>query len=98
MEKLDQIEALLTGYRQQGLEFHALRTRQAGSRAFVTLHVLVPGVWSVKDGHHWAGQIEADIRHMLIHADVTTHIEPIGDPIEPDEPVGEAEFSARAVS
>ena len=37
------IDAVLDRYRAQGLEFHALRTRQAGTRAFVTLHVLVPG-------------------------------------------------------
>jgi len=84
-EKLEKIEYLLAGYRQQGLEFHALRTRQAGSRSFVTLHVLVPGHWSVQDGHDWAGRIEADIKKTLDHADVTTHLEPIGDPIEADE-------------
>lgn len=81
-EKLEKIDRLLAAYRRQGLEFHALRTRQAGSRAFVTLHVLVPGHWSVQEGHDWAGRIEADIRKTLDYADVTTHLEPIGDPIE----------------
>lgn len=81
-EKLEKIDRLLADYRRQGLEFHALRTRQAGSRAFVTLHVLVPGHWTVQDGHDWAGRIEADIRKTLDYADVTTHLEPIGDPIE----------------
>ena len=81
-EKLEKIELLLADYRKKGLEFHALRTRQAGSRAFVTLHVLVPGYWSVREGHDWAGRIEADIRKALEYADVTTHLEPIGDPIE----------------
>ncbi|MFT3847952.1 MAG: cation diffusion facilitator family transporter [Propionivibrio sp.] len=84
-EELAKIENLLAGYRRQGLEFHALRTRQAGSRSFVTLHVLVPGHWSVQDGHAWAGRIEAEIRKTLDHADVTTHLEPIGDPIEADD-------------
>ena len=85
-EDLQKIERLLADYRQKGLEFHALRTRQAGSRAFVTLHVLVPGHWSVQEGHDWAGRIEADIRKALEHADVTTHLEPIGDPIETEGP------------
>lgn len=85
-EDLQKIERLLAGYRQKGLEFHALRTRQAGSRAFVTLHVLVPGHWSVQEGHDWAGRIEADIRKTLEYADVTTHLEPIGDPIETEDP------------
>ena len=91
--KLEQVEALLAGYRQQGLDFHALRTRQAGSRAFVILHVLVPGHWSVQQGHDWAERIEADIRRALPHAHVTTHLEPLEDPVsmvdqELDRPSG----------
>lgn len=85
-EKLEKIDRLLASYREKGLEFHALRTRQAGSRAFVTLHVLVPGHWTVWKGHDWAGRIEADIRKTLEYADVTTHLEPIGDPIETEDP------------
>jgi cation diffusion facilitator family transporter len=81
VEKLDQIEALLVGYREQGLDFHALRTRQAGSRVFVTLHVLVPGQWTVQEGHDWAERIESDIRRGLPHAHVTTHLEPLEDPL-----------------
>ncbi len=80
-ERLDEIEALLARYRAQGLEFHALRTRQAGSRAFVTLHVLVPGHWTVQEGHDWAERIEADIRRALPHGHVTTHLEPLEDPV-----------------
>jgi cation diffusion facilitator family transporter len=80
-DKLEQIETLLAAYRKQGLDFHALRTRQAGSRAFVTLHVLVPGLWTVQQGHDWAERIEADIRNTLPHAHVTTHLEPIEDPV-----------------
>lgn len=80
-EKLEQIEAVLTGYREQGLDFHALRTRQAGSRAFVTLHVLVPGNWTVQQGHDWAERIEVDIRNTLPHVHITTHLEPIEDPV-----------------
>ncbi len=81
VEKLEQIEALLAEYRQQGLDFHALRTRQAGSRAFVTMHVLVPGHWTVQQGHDWSERIEADIRRAFPHAHVTTHLEPIEDPV-----------------
>ncbi|MBL8413348.1 MAG: cation transporter [Propionivibrio sp.] len=79
-EKLALIETLLAGYRAQGLDFKALRTRQAGSRAFVTLHVLVPGDWSVQYGHDWAERIEVDIRNAIQHADITTHLEPKEEP------------------
>lgn len=81
MEKLELIEALLAGYRQQNLDFHALRTRQAGGRAFVTLHLLVPGEWTVQHGHDWAERIEADIRNALPHTHITIHLEPLEDPV-----------------
>jgi divalent metal cation (Fe/Co/Zn/Cd) transporter len=80
-EELQAIERVLEGYRQQGLEFHALRTRQAGSRAFVTLHVLVPGAWTVQEGHDRSERIEADIRAVVANANVTTHLEPKEDPV-----------------
>jgi cation diffusion facilitator family transporter len=80
-EELAAIEAVLEPYRSQGLDFHALRTRQAGTRAFVTLHVLVPGRWSVQEGHAWSERVESDIRRVLPHAHVTTHLEPLEDPI-----------------
>lgn len=80
-EKREQIESLLAGYRKQGLDFHALRTRQSGSRAFVTLHVLVPGHWTVQQGHDRAEQIEVDIRNAIPNAHITTHLEPLEDPV-----------------
>jgi cation diffusion facilitator family transporter len=79
--ELRQIEAVLASYRQRGLEFHALRTRQAGTRSFVTLHVLVPGAWTVQQGHDWSERIETDLRGALAGVHVTTHLEPKEDPV-----------------
>ncbi|MHB1401556.1 MAG: cation diffusion facilitator family transporter [Thiobacillus sp.] len=75
------IESVLDSYRRQGLDFHALRTRQAGTRAFISLHVLVPGKWTVQLGHDWSERIEADIRKAVTHAHITTHLEPMEDPV-----------------
>ncbi len=80
-EKIKAVEAVLEHYRRQGLDFHALRTRQAGMRAFVTLHVLVPGAWTVQQGHDWLERIEADITRAVPHAHVITHLEPLEDPV-----------------
>ena len=80
VEKIEKINSLLAGYRQQGLDFHALRTRQAGGRAFMTMHVLVPGHWTVQYGHDWAERIEQDIRQALPFTHITTHLEPLEDP------------------
>jgi cation diffusion facilitator family transporter len=92
-EDLQAIEGVLDAYRGQGLAFHALRTRQAGTRAFVSLHVLVPGAWTIQQGHDWSERIEADIRRAVPYAHVTTHLEPEEDPVsladqELDRPAG----------
>lgn len=75
------IDETLARYRAQGLAFHAVRSRQAGARAFVSMHVLVPGAWTVQAGHDWLERIEADLRAALPHVHVTTHLEPIEDPL-----------------
>lgn len=80
-EQREQIEQVFAKYRSQGLDFHALRTRQAGRRVFITVHVLVPGHWTVQDGHGWLEKIEDDIRIIIPSANLTTHLEPLGDPV-----------------
>lgn len=75
-----ELERILEEYRGQGIAFHAVRTRQSGARAFVSMHVLVPGEWSVQRGHDLLEQIEARLREALPHVSVFTHLEPIEDP------------------
>jgi len=84
-EQLKRIDTLLAAYREQGLDFHAVRTRQSGNRAFVTLHVLVPGHWTVQMGHDWADRIELDIGKAIPRAHITTHLEPMEDPVSMDD-------------
>ena len=45
------LDAALQPYRNDGVAFHAIRNRQAGRRSFVSMHVLVPGRWTVQQGH-----------------------------------------------
>jgi len=74
------IDTVLDGYRAQGLDFHALRTREAAGRSFVSVHVLVPGDWTVQRGHDAVEDIEARIRAAVPAATVFTHLEPRDDP------------------
>jgi cation diffusion facilitator family transporter len=74
------ISAVLDRYVAEGIQYHALRTRGAGARRFVSLHVLVPGHWSVQRGHDLLEQMEAQIRQALGGATVFTHLEPLEDP------------------
>jgi divalent metal cation (Fe/Co/Zn/Cd) transporter len=80
-EEIAQIEAVLDDYRKLGISFHALRTRRAAHRAFISLHVLVPGDWSVQQGHDTAENIESDLRALFDTTTVFTHLEPIEDPV-----------------
>lgn len=64
----------------EGVQYHALRTRQAGAWRFVSLHVLVPGDWTVQRGHELLEEIEEEIRDRFPAVTVFTHLEPVEDP------------------
>lgn len=79
-DELRILNGILDRHRRQGMDFHAIRTRQAGARSFVTLHVLVPAEWTVAQGHDQAHKVEEEIRAALPGAAVLTHVEPLGYP------------------
>jgi divalent metal cation (Fe/Co/Zn/Cd) transporter len=72
---------ILDRYAAEGAEYHALRTRQAGVRRFVSVHVLVPGAWSVQQGHELLERMEEEIRQAIPQSTVFTHLEPLEDPV-----------------
>ena len=74
------VRKVLKIYEQTGIQFHALLSRQAGARKFISLHVLVPGDWTVQRGHELLDKIEADIRRVLADSVVFTHLESLDDP------------------
>jgi cation diffusion facilitator family transporter len=67
------------------VQYHALRTRQAGARRFISFHVIVPGDWTVQRGHQLLEIIEADLRNILPDVTVFTHLESLGDPSSWDD-------------
>jgi cation diffusion facilitator family transporter len=70
---------------EEQVQFHALRTRRSGVRRFVSVHVLVPGDWTVQRGHGLLEDIEADIRDTLPSVSVLTHLESLDDPASYDD-------------
>src|SRR5207244_280430 len=60
---------------RHGVSFHAVRTRQAGARRFVSFHFLVPDSWTVAHAHQLSEEIEARMRSMVPNALIETHIE-----------------------
>ncbi|GIK72848.1 MAG: transporter [Chloroflexota bacterium] len=80
------IAEVFARYAPQGVQFHSLRTRQAGQRRFVSVHVLVPGKWTVQRGHNMLEQIERDIRGALPGSTtIMTHLEPVEDPVSMED-------------
>ena len=75
------VKDILARHERPGeVQMHALRTRQAASRRFVSFHVMVTSNWSVRRGHRLLEQIEREIRAELPNTTVFTHLEPIDDP------------------
>jgi cation diffusion facilitator family transporter len=79
-ETLGRIKEILDAHSAAGVRYHALRTRQAGARRFISFHILVPGSWTVQRGHDLLERIEERIREAIPNSVVDTHLEPIEDP------------------
>ena len=80
-EKQECVRTILDRYAEErGIDYHALRTRRAAARSFISVHILVPGAWTVHQGHQLLEEIEADIRRDVAGAIVFTHLESLDDP------------------
>lgn len=72
---------ILERHSQDGVTYHALRTRQAGAQRFVSVHVQVPGAWTVQAGHSLVEEIEREVRQVMAPVSILTHLEPVEDPV-----------------
>ncbi|MSQ63743.1 MAG: cation transporter [Betaproteobacteria bacterium] len=80
------VEKIFAEYRPRyGVEFHALLTRQAGARRFISFHLLVPDAWPVDRAHQLSEEIEERIRSLVPNAITLSHIEPISQPASYDD-------------
>ncbi len=73
------IESVVDRYRREGIDFHALRTRESGRQRFVYIHVLVPDEWTVKHSHDVAERFKADLATVLPGVITFAHVEPRDD-------------------
>lgn len=78
---LKAITSILDSHASKGVRYHALRSRQAGARYFVSVHIQVPGRWTIQRGHNFLEEVESEIREAVSNVTVFTHIEPIEDPL-----------------
>ncbi|MGD0962056.1 MAG: cation diffusion facilitator family transporter, partial [Methylomonas sp.] len=79
-EERNSIINILEKFRKSDeIAYHALRTRYAGARRFMSVHILVPGHWTVQQGHDLVEKIELSIISLYANIDIDTHLEPIED-------------------
>jgi cation diffusion facilitator family transporter len=74
------LRVIAESYGPGDVAFHAIQTREAGRDRFVSMHVLVPGSWTVSQGHDLLEQVEAAVKDAVPGTHVSTHIEPKEDP------------------
>jgi cation diffusion facilitator family transporter len=80
-DELTSVKSILDSYKEQGVSYHALRSRQAAARKFMVVHLLVPGDWTVRKGHELAERVEKQVIEEISNVNMVTHIEPSDDPI-----------------
>ncbi len=85
-EERAKIVDVLEALRHEGCDYHALRTRQAGRKHFVDVHVLVPGNMTVQAGHDLVERVEMQITQRFPAIEVLVHLEPLEDPRSWDDP------------
>ena len=76
----ERLVAILDEFESKDTVFHHVRTRVAGHRQFIYMHVLVPGAWTVQRGHDVLEALELRLGAEFPDAEVMTHLEPLEDP------------------
>jgi cation diffusion facilitator family transporter len=85
------IQRVLDSQKDKDVKFHAIKTRQSGSLKIISMHVLVPGTWTVERGHLFVTHIEKALNDALEDSEIFTHLESLTDPASFDDvPFGKA--------
>jgi cation diffusion facilitator family transporter len=82
--ELARIKTALQDLCKDGVSYRNLKTRMGGRIVFITLDVMVPETWSVRQGHDCCERIESRLHQTIPYVHVTTHIEPSDDRITPE--------------
>jgi cation diffusion facilitator family transporter len=86
--EVERIAVLVRREMGGALQYHDLRTRRAGPRPFVELHLVVPGSMRVDVAHQICDRIEVAVQQELPGAHVVVHVEPESELRGSDESSG----------
>lgn len=70
------IREIFEEHRSDIIDYHALRTRQAGTDRFVDVHLVLHRNSTVGEAHELSDHLEQHISEALPNVDVTIHVEP----------------------
>ena len=73
---IGRIRTLVAEHGEGAIEAHELRMRQAGKRAFLEFHLVVPGSMSVSEAHAICDRIEDALTAEMADLVITIHVEP----------------------
>ncbi|MFQ6111761.1 MAG: cation diffusion facilitator family transporter, partial [Nitrospinota bacterium] len=71
-----QIASILEEHCGQRVGYHRLRTRRAGSKKLVDLHLVACRALTLEEAHFMADHIEKEISGRISNADALIHVEP----------------------
>lgn len=74
------LREILESFSSDEVQFHAMRTRESGAKRFMEFHMLVPGSWSVQEGHTQMDYVIETIKAEYPELWINPHLEPIEDP------------------
>ena len=84
-DELEAIRRSIESFADRGVVgYHQLRTRRAGARRYIDLHVQFRHGTTLEEAHRTAHELQDAIGHELDGADVLIHLEP-EDRVRPDE-------------
>jgi len=73
--QMDVIKTLASHY-DRYCDFKDIRTRSAGRKQFVDIHLVMPDHLSIKQAHQITTAVKRDITTVVAESEVTVHIEP----------------------
>jgi ferrous-iron efflux pump FieF len=66
--------------------FHDLKTRMAGSKTFITVHIELDGTKTLDETHAVAAALRRALLHAYPNSDVMLHLDPYGVEPHPEDP------------
>lgn len=76
MSEVADIERIIIENSDGAIEFHDLKTREAGRARFIEFHLVVPSGMTVERSHAICDRIEEALKRAMTGARVTIHVEP----------------------